>query len=381
MAIHWDDIEILRVIDEGEHGNSHAVQSGLALMQTVAARRDLQPDPHGDDSSFVHELLVARTACLVTWEEMTSLGIAPPDPSNPNDYLQRIWQISLTIAGRDRARGRVVEAELPDPTEDDGRLLRGSTLEDIARVIGDAYTGTQLERFLAESGISPDWVPPFDGGTKWVFVHDVLTTLAEGSSAQRRELRRFLGAWLDDGLHSGPSPEMRDEILRDLARQGWFVKHGVLVIGDPIVARRPAGAAVSTSVRLAGLHPRIVEVARDLFEQGNRAAAVFQAYVVLNKRVRAESGLTGDGVDLMARVFRPENPVICFADLSTETGRNIQAGYHRIFMGVMAALRNPNAHELFGELAEDEALEQLALASLLMRRLDDAAGQAAAKRR
>ena len=60
------------------------------------------------------------------------------------------------------------------------------------------------------------------------------------------------------------------------------------------------------------------------------------------------------------------------ADLTTETGRNIQTGYHRIFMGVMAAIRNPNAHELFDQMDEDEALEQLGLASLLMLRLDEA---------
>ena len=86
-----------------------------------------------------------------------------------------------------------------------------------------------------------------------------------------------------------------------------------------------------------------------------------------------------DGVDLMAQVFRPETPVLVFTDLSTETGRNIQTGYHRIFMGVMAAIRNPNAHQLFEQMGEDEALEQLGLASMLMRRLDDArpAGAAA----
>lgn len=42
-------------------------------------------------------------------------------------------------------------------------------------------------------------------------------------------------------------------------------------------------------------------------------------------------------------------------------------------MGVMAAIRNPNAHELFSEVDEDEILEHLGLASPLMRKLDGAA--------
>lgn len=79
----------------------------------------------------------------------------------------------------------------------------------------------------------------------------------------------------------------------------------------------------------------------------------------------------------MARAFRPENPVLVIGDLATETGRNIQAGYHLIFMGAAAALRNPRAHEQFGQMDENEALEELAIASLLMRRLDEVEGRAA----
>jgi uncharacterized protein Ymh len=41
-------------------------------------------------------------------------------------------------------------------------------------------------------------------------------------------------------------------------------------------------------------------------------------------------------------------------------------------MGAVAGIRNPDAHELFEPLDEDEAFEKLAFASMLMRRLDDA---------
>jgi hypothetical protein len=48
-----------------------------------------------------------------------------------------------------------------------------------------------------------------------------------------------------------------------------------------------------------------------------------------------------------------------------------------LFMGAVQAIRNPGAHEQFEEMSDNEALERLALASLLMRRLDDASGDAA----
>jgi hypothetical protein len=74
----------------------------------------------------------------------------------------------------------------------------------------------------------------------------------------------------------------------------------------------------------------------------------------------------------MDRAFRLEHPVLTLADLSTETGRNIQAGYHQMFIGAVVGIRNPHAHEQFDSMDENEALEELGFASLLMRRLDDA---------
>jgi uncharacterized protein (TIGR02391 family) len=99
---------------------------------------------------------------------------------------------------------------------------------------------------------------------------------------------------------------------------------------------------------------------------------VLEAFKSVNNRVRELSSSNEDGQPLMARVFRPESPVLCLADLGDETGRNIQAGYHHMFMGAIRGIRNPHAHEHFPKLDENEALEQLGFASLLMRRLDGA---------
>lgn len=49
-----------------------------------------------------------------------------------------------------------------------------------------------------------------------------------------------------------------------------------------------------------------------------------------------------------------------------------------MFMGAVVGIRNPRAHEQFEAMDENEALEELAFASLLMRRLDDAEARAAA---
>jgi uncharacterized protein (TIGR02391 family) len=369
MTIRWDDIDILRTLDLAEQEHSDAVKNGQTLMQAIAAQRGETVDPERDVEPFLHELLIMRAGGLIEYQDVRPSGFRRE--TLPADFLNLMWHLSLTIAGRDRARGRVVLTDPPDPAEDDGRPIWGSTLETVARSIGNACTDADLQRFLIEARIQPDWVPEFEGGTKWIFVYSVLDRLAGGPSPQRRQLRSFLGAWLEDRLHSGPSEDQREALVEDLARQGWFITEGRLVIGDPVFAPRRKEAGAELPARLQALHPLILAASQGLFDQQHRSAAILQAFVAVAQRVKTLSDLHTDGVDLMARAFALKAPVLVLADLSTETGRNIQMGYHHIFMGTMAAMRNPNAHELFGEIDEDEALEQLAIASLLMRRLDE----------
>jgi uncharacterized protein (TIGR02391 family) len=72
-------------------------------------------------------------------------------------------------------------------------------------------------------------------------------------------------------------------------------------------------------------------------------------------------------------VFSSEHPVLLLADVSTTTGKDIQDGFRFLFMGAVRGIRNPDAHQLFIPLDDEDAIERLSLASLLMRRLDDLA--------
>ncbi|MCX0276143.1 TIGR02391 family protein [Nocardia zapadnayensis] len=60
-------------------------------------------------------------------------------------------------------------------------------------------------------------------------------------------------------------------------------------------------------------------------------------------------------------------------DVGVEEGRSgldEREGFFYLFRGAMVGIRNPKAHELARGDDPDEALEVLALASLLHRRLD-----------
>lgn len=126
-----------------------------------------------------------------------------------------------------------------------------------------------------------------------------------------------------------------------------------------------------------GLHPFLRRSAVPLFDNGHFAAAVFDAFKAVEVRVRELSGIDESGRKLMQRAFGGTAPVI---DVSVEAGRaglDEQEGFTLIFMGVMQGIRNPKAHLLIEQEDQQRAFEYLAMASILLRRLDDAADQKA----
>jgi uncharacterized protein (TIGR02391 family) len=326
-----------------------------------------------DDRTFVRELLLALTAGHMEWSETHHSGIRRTDPvAEAQPWLQEIRDIRLTIHGRDRARGRVIRRPLPDPDEDDDRPITGMTLEEIARAIGDTYTGPQLPRYLRESGIPEQFVPTDVTSSKWEYVLAGFESLHDGGSAARRALRVFIGGWLEGRYHTPPRPEVRKRITALLAAQGWHVHDCRLVIGERTSDAVGSLTPLGHDARVAALHADVREVADRYLESGHPEVAIFEAFKAVNNRVKAMTGLDLDGSRLMGEAFNDAGPRVVLADLASETGRNIQAGFRFLFMGAVRGIRNPDAHERFKALDAEEALEALAFASMLMRRLDQA---------
>jgi hypothetical protein len=247
--VHSDDLQLLQTIDDVEESEPAALTNGLWLMQRAAKGQPL--DHNRDYVPFVWELLVANHAGYVTWDNRGVYRQDVDPRSNVNSWLQEIRDIRLTLAGRDRARGRVVIKPLPDPDQDDDRLIAGMTLEEVARAIGDSFTASQLPRFLRDSGVPEDFVTAVGGEDNWEYVLAVFERLHDGGSAARRVLRQFLGQWLENRLHTGPRADVQRRIAAQLARQGWFVKEGCLVIGQPQVGDIPLASPVGREARLA----------------------------------------------------------------------------------------------------------------------------------
>lgn len=100
---------------------------------------------------------------------------------------------------------------------------------------------------------------------------------------------------------------------------------------------------------------------------------MFQAFKFIDSEVKRISGLRGKtGYALMMDAFNEANPKIKLNDLATESEVDEQRGYKSIFAGAAAGIRNPRGHEIEIGDTPDQALDYLALASLLIRRLDSA---------
>ncbi len=133
------------------------------------------------------------------------------------------------------------------------------------------------------------------------------------------------------------------------------------------------------------LHERIRGLARDYFQNGKYAAAVFEATKALNEMIQERSGIRNRyEADLvqtaMKQVSNPSKLPLRFNDfLHEDSGKSEQTGLALICEGIFKAFRNPKGHKpedhQLVQLTPYEALDQLVVISYLMRRIEQASVQ------
>src|SRR4051812_6350397 len=124
----WDDLQLLRWIDEMEEPGQY-VGNGLSLLEQLARRAGVPP--YEFSREFANELALAHDKGYLAWRVSSDQWASHSSPAaDATQWLQTFDDIKLTLDGRDRARGRVVQTALPDPDEDDGRMITGLTMEE-----------------------------------------------------------------------------------------------------------------------------------------------------------------------------------------------------------------------------------------------------------
>jgi len=120
------------------------------------------------------------------------------------------------------------------------------------------------------------------------------------------------------------------------------------------------------------LHPSLPRIVRSLFDDGYYAQATFEAFKFLDKVVAKYAKSRQSGYKLMMAAFNENDPKLKLTTLLSESEKDEQRGYQFMFAGSVVAIRNPRGHEFAVEDTLDRCLDHLSLASLLLRRLDEA---------
>ena len=121
------------------------------------------------------------------------------------------------------------------------------------------------------------------------------------------------------------------------------------------------------------IHPELPAKTRSLFDDGYYAEATFEAFKFIEAEVKRIAKVKGaGGFGLMMEALNEANPKIKLTALTTDSDVDEQKGFRHMFAGAQSAIRNPRGHEYGLADAPDECLDHLSVASVLLRRLDDA---------
>jgi uncharacterized protein (TIGR02391 family) len=120
------------------------------------------------------------------------------------------------------------------------------------------------------------------------------------------------------------------------------------------------------------IHQAFPVIVRQLFDDGHYSQATFEAFKFIDKEIQRISGSPESGFKLMMQVFGESSPTIQLTPNSTTSEKDEQKGYQFLFAGGILAIRNPRGHEYSLKDFPDLCLDHLALASLLLRKLETA---------
>ena len=140
-------------------------------------------------------------------------------------------------------------------------------------------------------------------------------------------------------------------------------------VDDHIEVTCAPSRRATVKVPTPALHPTM-SAALALVEEGRMSEAVLEAVRVIEEQVRFLTASQDSGPALMETVFGAQPPQL---DITTVTGpaaEDEHEGFRLLFTGAVLGLRD--AHGKAGTATVDETWEYLAVASMLMRRLDRA---------
>lgn len=251
------------------------------------------------------------------------------------------------------------------------------TVEGVAKVIGELYSGSELTRVLAEVPLKDD---PGEGNTKWRRIAYAVSMNQAKTGRGNAVVGLVVKAMSPHRTldRKARADEARDELNQILSLTG------LRVLDDGRIARTKQAKtdteALARSTRLKTVlaqrssHAQVLAYCRPELLRDDYYEAVFEAIKGLGSRLREMTGIDADGHKLIDGALLGQSPRIRLNRGATESQRNEQAGVANLAKGLFSAFRNPAAHEprIHWPMREQDAMDVLGTLSLIHRRLDGA---------
>lgn len=258
-----------------------------------------------------------------------------------------------------------------------------ATVEAIAKVLGEAGSGSDITRYLESNRL-------FDHSmesTKWRRLNAIFLK-SQVDTRCSNHVFAFIKSYLTPMRFVGNRMEfetLREELNAILILHGLeYGKDGEFRYIDKAKTLDEAEARASgvrDQLLSRKTHSEVYKYCKPELMQENYFHAVFEACKGLFQRIRDLSGVEADGANLIDRVFAVESPFLALNTLRTETERSEHKGFAQLLKGCAAAIRNPLAHEpkILWE-GEEDAVDYLTLISMLHRKLDQCVNVPQSKR-
>lgn len=252
-----------------------------------------------------------------------------------------------------------------------------SELEAIAAALGytaDGLTGSEIAHLLTTCHMSD----PSPTMTKWKRLHNAFVE-RQDHSQNRRAIVEFIRQAMRPERYAR-QPErfepLRANLNRALAFSGLMVSaSGVLSAVDKAETLTEAtrrAEELKADLTRRGVHPDVLRFCRPELVADNYFHAVLEATKSIADKLRAKTGFTEDGAQLVDMAFSGSAPRLAINDLLTESQKSEQKGFANLLKGTFGMFRNPTAHEarLLWAISKEDAEDLLSLASLIHRRID-----------
>jgi len=248
-----------------------------------------------------------------------------------------------------------------------------SALEKIAKIIAERYTGSEITELFRKAGFPHI---RHDGSTKWRFVYAVLEEPRKQPYGPYN-VAKVIEKLCDPQEYFGQAEYHKGivgEANEILAFYGLEVnlETGKITVKPSIsTTLRSQRSNAEEIFDPRNFHPDVRKHVRPLFVEGKHFHAVFECCKTFDRYIRKKSGINKHGTELMGAALSLKGPLKINTQ-RTETEQNEQEGVMHLCMGLMRAIRNPEAHEpeLDWSITQDDALNILSLISFLWKKID-----------